>query len=460
MTLRGGASTYFMFATGIENSYPTIQGGRLRVDEMARCRHYDCWRTDFDLVEDLGINYLRYGPPLHTTWRGPDRYDWSFADETFGELKRRDITPIVDLCHFGVPDWLGDFQNPDFPGLFAEYARAFATRFPWVQFYTPVNEMYVCALFSGRYGWWNEQLTTERDFVTALKHLARANVLAMHSILDVRPDAIFVQSESTEYFHAQDPSAIGPAEVRNEIRFLSLDLNYGRRVSSEMYVYLLDHGMTREEYTFFLGQSLKHHCIMGNDYYATNEHLVSADGGDRPSGEIFGYHVITTEYYRRYRLPVMHTETNLDQGPKGDEAVSWLRKEWANVLRVRNDGLPIVGFTWYSLTDQVDWDTGLRENAGRVNPRGLYDLDRNIRPVGEAYRELIRQWREVLPTQSVVLSLPAFPPSRQDDPLVAAMADDARLRNIGSATVRPDSALATAPLEVPPPSVHTPPAAS
>jgi beta-glucosidase/6-phospho-beta-glucosidase/beta-galactosidase len=445
-----------MFATGIENSYPTIRNGRLRVDEMARCGHYDLWRTDFDLVEELGTCFLRYGPPLHTTWRGPRKYGWQFADETFGELKRRDITPIADLCHFGLPDWLGDFQNPDFPELFAEYARAFAVRFPWVQFYTPVNEMYVCALFSGRYGWWNEQLTTERGFVTALKHLVRANVLAMRAILDVRPDAIFVQSESSEYFHARDPSAIGPAEVRNEIRFLSLDLNYGRRVSSEMYVYLLDNGMTRDEYLFFLGQRLKHHCIMGNDYYVTNEHLVSADGSDTESGEIFGYHVITTEYYRRYRLPVMHTETNFDEGPKGDEAVTWLRKEWANVLRVRNDGLPIVGFTWYSLTDQVDWDTALREDNGRVNPRGLYDLDRNIRPAGVAYRELIQQWREVLPTQSVVLSVPAFPPSKQDDPLVAALAHHARQRDRTATAVDDEIDVPPARVETPPPAMPMP----
>jgi beta-glucosidase/6-phospho-beta-glucosidase/beta-galactosidase len=415
-----------MFATGIENSYPTIGDGRTRVDEMTSCRHYDLWRTDFDLVDALGVDYLRYGPPLHSTWRGVGRYDWAFADETFADLKRRDVTPIADLCHFGVPDWIGDFQNPDFPTLFAGYARAFAERFPWVQFFTPVNEMYVCALFSARYGWWNERLSSERAFVTALKHLVRANVLAMHSILEVRPDAIFVQSESSEYFHAQKPAAIASAEAMNEIRFLSLDLNYGRRVNSEMYVYLMDNGMTRDEYTYFLGQSLKHHCIMGNDYYVSNEHLVDADGSVCESGEIFGYHVITTDYYRRYRLPIMHTETNLDQGAVGDEAVRWLRKEWANVLRVRNDGLPIVGFTWYSLTDQVDWDTALRDPNGRVNPRGLYDLDRNIRPVGEAYRELIAEWRNVLPTQSIVLSVPAFPPSTQDDPVVAAIADQGR----------------------------------
>jgi hypothetical protein len=69
---------------------------------------------------------------------------------------------------------------------------------------------------------------------------------------EARPDAIFIQSESSEYFHADSPAAIGPAEMMNSRRFLSLDLNYGRRVDSEMYEYLLENGMTKEEYHFFL----------------------------------------------------------------------------------------------------------------------------------------------------------------------------------------------------------------
>lgn len=407
---------YFMFATGIENSYPTIGNGSHRVDEMAKCGHYDRWNDDFERVNELGIHFLRYGPPLHTTWLGEGRYDWGFADATFAELKRRNIVPIVDLCHFGVPDWIGNFQNPDFPRLFPAYARAFAERFPWIQLYTPVNEMFVCATFSGLYGWWNEQLTTDRGFVTALKHLVRANVLAMWEIVDVRPDAIFIQSESSEYFHADNPAAIKQAEIRNAWRFLSLDLNYGKRVDSDMYQYLLDNGMTRKEYDFFLAHDLRHHGIMGNDYYVTNEHRVAADGGTWAAGDVFGYDEITRQYHDRYKLPIMHTETNLRQGPAGDEAAQWLWKQWANVLRVRNTGIPTVGFTWYSLTDQVDWDTALREDNGNVNPVGLYDLDRNIRPVGKAYKELIEQWRDVLPAQSFCLIVPVTLPNEFDDP--------------------------------------------
>ncbi len=343
----------------------------------------------------------------------------------------------MDLCHFGVPDWLENFQNSDFPALFGQYAGDFARRFPWVQLYTPVNEMFISATFSAAYGWWNEQLADDRSFVTALKNTVKANVLAMQAILEARPDAIFIQSESSEYFHAENPAAIKPAEILNARRFLSLDLNYGRRVDSEMYEFLMDNGLTRDEYHFFLDKKLKRHCIMGNDYYVTNEHLVSPDGSSRPAGEVFGYDGITWQYYDRYRLPVMHTETNLNQGPNGDEAAYWLWKEWANVLRLRNDGVPIVGFTWYSLTDQVDWDTALREVNGNVNPVGLYDLERKIRPAGERFKTVIADWSAVLPTQSACLQVPIVPPDEYEEAYARRRRAEARTKRRGNGEQSP-----------------------
>jgi hypothetical protein len=156
--------------------------------------------------------------------------------------------------------------------------------------------MYICAHFSAARRLWNEQLASDRAFVTALKNIVRANVMAMRAILQVRPDALFIQSESSEYFHAGSPAAVGPAEMMNERRFLSLDLNYGHRVNSTMYEYLLDHGMTRDEIHFFQHSDLKHHCIMGNDYDATNEHRIDQAGVARPSGEISGDKEITLQY--------------------------------------------------------------------------------------------------------------------------------------------------------------------
>jgi len=392
-----------MFATGMENSYPTIilpNGKTKRVDEMEKSNHYERWQEDFHLVKELGIEFLRYGPPYYKTHIGPGRYDWSFSDETFTKLKELHITPIVDLCHFGVPDWIGNFQNPDFVHHFPEYAKAFATRFPDLHLYTPINEIFITAMFSAQYGWWNERLQSDKAFVTALKHMCKANVQAMQNILQVQPEATFIQSESSEYFHAMDPEAIPLARFLNQKRFLSLDLTYGYPLNVTMYEYLLKNGMTRFDYMWFKQNQVKAKCIMGNDYYVTNEHLVFPNGHTQAAGEIFGYYVITNQYYKRYKLPIMHTETNI----KMPACKEWLLKQWANVHRLKHDGIPIIGFTWYSLLHQVDWDSALRDDAGNINELGLYDLDRNIMPVGEAYKSLIENWKEILNEESFGLT--------------------------------------------------------
>lgn len=91
----------FLFATGIENSTPTINNGATRIDEMEKCGHYKLWQEDFDLVNEMGIRFLRYGPPLYKAFLGDGRYDWSFTDDVYNGLRTRKIVPITDLCHLG-----------------------------------------------------------------------------------------------------------------------------------------------------------------------------------------------------------------------------------------------------------------------------------------------------------------------------------------------------------------------
>lgn len=387
----------FLFATGIENSYPTIAGG-VRVDEMDKCGHYERWREDLALVSQLGLRYLRWGPPLYRTLVGPGRYDWSWCDEALAEMDRLGIEPILDLCHFGLPDWLGNFQNDDFPDYFAEYAAACAARYQRVRRWTPVNEILITALFSARYGWWNERLASERAFVRATLNLCRANLLAMRAIRSRLPDALFIQSESLEYTHASAPALQRAADFHNERRFLPLDLTYGRALSGPMRRYLLENGATAAELVFFRRHSTRTGCVLGTDYYVTNEHLLTAEDVTCPSGENLGYYALARQYYERYGLPLMHTETNLWEK---DDAVRWLSKQWNCLLRLRQEAVPIIGFTWYSLTDQMDWDTALREDARRVNAVGLFDLDRKIRPVGRHYQRLVRDWAAAMAPAAV-----------------------------------------------------------
>ena len=378
----------FIFATGIECSYPTIEHGHWRRDQMAAMRHYRRWQEDFELALDIGVTHLRYGPPLHLIFQGPGHYDWTSIDEPLAYLHDHGPEPIVDLCHFGVPTWLGDFQNPEVPKALAEYAGAFAARFPWVRFYTPVNEMYVCARMSALDGTWNEQRRDETAFAAAAFNLARASIAMTDAILAVRPDAIFVNSESSEFCQAccPDPEIQRIAEFENERRFLPLDLIYGHPLSEYMRRHLHEHGFEDADIAGVMGRDVPRRSIIGVDYYEWNERLIDSDGHPRALGELFGWYVIASHYYDRYQRPMMHTETNRMDASDGPR---WLWRQWHNLQLLRSTGVPLVGFTWYSLTDQIDWDIGLSRAVGNVDPVGLADLNRDVRAVGLTYRRLI-----------------------------------------------------------------------
>ena len=387
-----GAAGNFMFATGIECSNPTIDNGRVRRDQLLECGHYDRWRDDLRLTVELGLRVLRYGLPIHRVWLGPGRFDWEFADLVMAEIKRLGLVPILDLCHFGVPDWIGNFQNPDFPALFHSYCSAVAARYPWVRFYTPVNEIYVTARSSALDGVWNEQATDDRSFVNALKHCAAASILGNQAIAARRPDCVIIQSESAEYIHEAKATVSDAVRLKNKQRFIALDLLYAHPFDAEVDHWMADNGLTRQEYDWFMAGEPPGYQVMGNDYNGRNERILKPDGSECPAEDVLGWYNITKAYHDRYQKPVMHTETNVFDA---DAAPTWLWKQWMNVLKMRRDNVPVLGFTWYSLIDQVDWDTSLATRNGTVNACGLYDLQRNPRPVAAAYRMLLEEFGQI-----------------------------------------------------------------
>jgi beta-glucosidase/6-phospho-beta-glucosidase/beta-galactosidase len=134
------------------------------------------------------------------------------------------------------------------------------------------------------------------------------------------------------------------------------------------------------------------HQVLGIDYYGRNEHILTPSGRRIPTEDVLGLYTLGKDYHARYRKPLMHTETNTLRAEDGPQ---WLWKQWFNVLRMRQDGIPVLGFTWYSLIDQIDWDIALAEKRNTVNGCGLYDLNRQANPVAAEYRSLIAEYRSL-----------------------------------------------------------------
>jgi beta-glucosidase/6-phospho-beta-glucosidase/beta-galactosidase len=372
----------FVVATGIECSAPLVNGRR--VDELVKTGHVERYREDFALAAGLGVRYLRYGIPFHRVNPEPDRLDWTWVDAALSACLDSGLIPIVDLMHFGVPADLRDYQNPALVDRFRSYVRAFVERYPWARYFTPVNEPFITAAFSARDGLWNEQRKGGRAFARALINVARCVVVGANEIREARPDAVLIQAETCQYTHPADEAAVDQARLENELRFVTFDLAFGRSLPAAVRAYLIQRGIDADELAWFEKHGAEANWIVGNDYYETSELEIDRHGRFRPSGVRLGYAALARQYHERFGLPIMHTETNME----GSRARAWLAAQWTDVLRLRADGVPIRGFTWYGLVNHVDWDSTLTEDAGRENSCGLVSLDRKPNDVYADFRTL------------------------------------------------------------------------
>ena len=124
-TARGSVPTFFL--SGFECSTFLWGKDRRRRDLNAELRHYQHADEDYALLPPIGIAVAREGIPWPLIDRGAGEYDFSLIDPFLAAQRRHNVLPIWDLCHYGYPDGLDPFSNPDsFVLRFAAYARAAA----------------------------------------------------------------------------------------------------------------------------------------------------------------------------------------------------------------------------------------------------------------------------------------------------------------------------------------------
>jgi beta-glucosidase/6-phospho-beta-glucosidase/beta-galactosidase len=231
-------------------------------------------------------------------------------------------------------------------------------------------------------------------FARTLVNICRAHELAVAAILAEQPGAVILQSESAERYTPADASTAAAAQTAlwNELRYAALDLTLGRMPSPAVREILTAGGLSAGDLNFFRAVRGRDRRWLGIDYYDTCEQTVHADGRRSLASRRVGLAAVARPYYDRYGLPLYFSETN-----EGDaRAVEWLHESWNEVLLLRTANVPVYGFTWYGLTDSVDWDHLLRDDRGHADPVGLTDLSRSVRRVGTAFAALIAKWQPAL----------------------------------------------------------------
>ena len=347
---------------------------------------------DIESIASLKIKKIRYPvlwekhqPTLQT------EIDWTWTERQLNKLKDHNIDVIAGLVHHGSGPAFTNISDNNFPELLAEYAKKVAIKFPWIEYYTPVNEPLTTARFSGLYGIWYPHKKDPASFIRMLLNEIKGTVLAMQQIRQINPNAKLIQTEDLGKTYST-PKLKYQADFENERRWLTYDLLCGK-VDQEhaLWDYLQYIGIKEEELTFFT----ENPCVpevFGFNYYVTSERYLderlylypsTTHGGNGKVryvdtevvrvevAEETGIKSLLKEAWNRYQQPMAITEVHLHC--HREEQLRWFNYILEETKSLIEEGICVHAITSWALFGSYGWNKLLTQANGDYEP-GVFDL--------------------------------------------------------------------------------------
>ena len=309
--------------------------------------------------------------------------DWTFVEKSLTRLKELNVEPIAGLVHHGSGPIFVNFFDGSFEEGVANYAQLVAKKFPWLEYYTPINEPLTTARFCGLYGHWYPHEVNTLSFYKILLSELRATIMAMRAIREITPNAKLIQTEDLAKAYST-PLLKYQADLENHRRWISYDLLCGR-VNKEhpFYHYLIKTvGLTETELEYFQ----ENYClpeICGFNYYITSERYLDEDlskypkefhGGNETHTyadvhtvlvqltEESGPNLLLREAYEHLQLPIAVTECHLYS--TREEQMRWFSEMWETVNVLKEDGVDIRALTAWAIFGLHGWNKLVTEPWG------------------------------------------------------------------------------------------------
>ena len=388
------------------------------------CDHYHRWPEDVRLMSKLGLTGYRFSvswPRIQPDGSGPaNPAGIAFYDRLIDALAERDISPMLTLFHWDLPQALqdaGGWLNRDTTERFAEYADILGEHFAdRVAYWMPVNEPNVITFFGHAIGTHAPGDTLGLGALPVAHHLLLGHGLAVQALRARGAQRVGAANNHSPVWAASDD----PADIEAAAGY---DALWNRLFADPMLL-----GSYPEEYAGRLVDFAADLPVIaqpldfyGMNYYnpariaAADEESDSAALGFRrvPITEYpqtdFGWPVIPdgltevlSQLASRYPElpPVIITENGCSYadgpGPDGmvhdQRRIDYLDGHLRAVRQAIADGVEVAGYCCWSLLDNFEWAEGYRQRFGLVH----VDYASQVRTPKDSYAwyaEVIRQNR-------------------------------------------------------------------
>lgn len=347
------------------------------------CRHYDLYKEDFELASSLNHNAHRFS----IEWSRIEPEEGRFSDKELNHyievilaLKERNLEPIVTLHHFTNPLWFaraGGWQNRNSPQYFLRYVeRIVSALCDKVNYWVTFNEPMVYVYHSYVLGLWPPQ---EKSLLKA--KTVRDNLILSHT----RAYQLI-----HEIYKKRNLSSPFVSIAKNMQAFLPCSNNLKNKFAVSLRDRLFNFGLIEK---FIRYKSLD---FVGVNYYTRS--LVEAQSWRLKSllldvcksnhhplkKNSLGWDIYPEGLYnlllrlRQYNLPVFILENGICTH---DDNMRWefIYEHLKNIHLAMAKGLKVLGYIYWSLIDNFEWDKGF-------GPRfGLIEVDYNT------YKRTVRE---------------------------------------------------------------------
>lgn len=366
------------------------------------CDHYHRYKEDVALMKELGLKSYRFSVswPRVMPERGViNEKGLQFYRNLADELVQAGIEPFCTLYHWDLPMWAyneGGWENPQIINEFTEYAkRVIDALSDKVRYWMTFNEP-ACFIgfgyFEGRQAPFKINRMSEEQKFRDLAQISK-NVLLCHGhgVQLIRERSKLADPQigfalNARNFVAYDETEAGIEKARSEM----FDIEKGFSMAANWWAdpmvlgkapKYLDKILSEEELKF-ISQPLDY---FGYNVYFANNYNADAEAPDlgwpgMPRTQM-GWGITPKVLYwspkflhERYNLPILITEngmSNLDfvmrDGKVHDpQRIDYMYQYLSALHRVMEDGIPVIGYTAWSIMDNFEWAEGCDPRFGLI----------------------------------------------------------------------------------------------
>lgn len=338
---------------------------------------YHRYEQDIELAAELGVDTYRFSIEWSRIEPEPgeiDRSELEHYQDVVDTCREHGIEPVVTLWHFTSPGWfsdMGGWLQDDAPGIYASYVETVVDALgddvdTWITLNEPVGYAY-----HTRYtGSWLEEDESALEAVGTVRNLAQAHREAYDIIEREQPGSMVGTANNVTCF---EPASDGLVD----------------RVMARIYREL-EHGAflraTWDRQDFVGVNYYMHRMVDGRDWQQPGAGP-NSDMGWELSPDGLGQ--VLRQLGGRGK-PVFITEHGL--ADREDELRAEYIEESVDAIReAMEDGVDVMGYTHWSLLDNVEWDKGRWPRFGLIEVDHDDGLERSFRDSAHRYADIIEE---------------------------------------------------------------------